>query len=73
MIESQAEVVKPFTVADSRLLSDRGGATLTQMWSKFDEEKELYCTVKYVLKECCSDIVARMQVVADTSCSGFSR
>ena len=61
MIESQSEVVELFKKADGRLQaatpSDRSGSTLTSMWNKFDEEKELYRAVKFVLKERCSDII----------------
>ena len=51
VIESQAEMVKLFAAADLRLPSDRGGATLTQMWNKYGDEKELYRVVKFILKE----------------------
>ena len=57
MMESQTEVVALFVVADSRLPSDRSGATLTQMWNKYDEEKEFHRAVKFVSKDRCSDIV----------------
>ena len=61
VIESQFEVVELFKEADVRLQaatpSDRSGSTLTSMWNKFDEEKELYRAVRFVLKERCSDII----------------
>ena len=55
VIESQSEVLELFKTADVRLKeitpSDRSGATLTSMWNMYDEEKELYRAVNFVLKE----------------------
>ena len=61
MIESQSEVLELFKAADARLKtitpSDRSRATLSSTWNMYDEEKELYRAVKFVLKERCSDII----------------
>ena len=61
VIESQTEVLLLFQAADIRLKdvtpSDQNVHTLTLIWAMYDQEKELYRAVKFVLKDRCSEIL----------------